>query len=157
MFSGAQTFIFAFLILPFSQTSALLILRHHRQTLFSDYYLKLCVTMSTTTVGTAIPANSSGRQGHILNLRPSFQTSLFYMRVISKSKTCGFVAEGSAVKLMVPANLSLKCLSNTTHTHTPLYFLKCQVLPPNPPSLLLPALAVFKKEAQVHYRPFIQF
>lgn len=142
MFSGAQIFIFAFLIFPFSQTSRLLVLRHHRQILFTDFYLKPRATTSATTVGTAIPASSSRRQGHILNLRPSFRTSLFsphhHMRVISKSRTCGFVAEASAVKLMVPANSSLKCLSNTTHT--PLYFLKCQVLPPNPPPLLLPAL-----------------
>ncbi len=125
MFSGAQIFIFAFLIFPFSHTSRLLVLRHHRQILFTDFYLKPRATTSATTVGTAIPANSSGRQGHILNVRPSFQTSLFsphhHMRVISKSKTCGFVAEASAVKLMVlptrPSNVY-----QIPHTHPPCIF-----------------------------------
>ncbi len=142
MFSGAQIFIFAFLIFPFSHTSRLLVLRHHRQILFTDFYLKPRATTSATTVGTAIPANSSGRQGHILNVRPSFQTSLFsphhHMRVISKSKTCGFVAEASAVKLMVlptrPSNVY-----QIPHTHPPV-FSKMAGASPNPPLLLLPAL-----------------
>ncbi len=109
---------------PFSQTSRLLVLRHHRQILFTDFYLKPCATTSAIPWTPQSQANSSRRQGHVLNVRPSFQTSLFsphhHVRVISKSKTCGFVAEASAVKLMVPANSSLN-VYQIPHTHPPVF------------------------------------
>ncbi len=62
---------------PFSQTSRLLVLRHHRQILFTDFYLKPCATTSAIPWTPQSQANSSRRQGHVLNVRPSFQTSYF--------------------------------------------------------------------------------
>ncbi len=123
MFSGAQIFIFAFLIFPFS---------HILVFSFWDItgkYIHWFLSKATRNYvrhyrGHRNPSKLVRTTRTYSKCKAFISNSLFsphhHMRVISKSKTCGFVAEASAVKLMVlptrPSNVY-----QIPHTHPPVF------------------------------------